>query len=824
MTRRRAATPAWHDFAHEPGDPLHRPAERSSASSRTSSRSPKAGCAAAAARRSSTRSKACSTSSAKRRRAGTTPASPAAEPASASRARSIAPTPLPPTRPRVDAAAGADRRPWRAERRRRPASSAPTRRRRRARRRPTASPTRSTRILFGPRSAPRARRSRRRRSARATGSSSRDARFDSDLFAESRRRRRAGAAAAVDRSPRDLPLRERRRQPELRPPRRPARALAQRADARRARSCWRCCGAALLVLQVAHQFRDSHRRASGRDCGPCSRRWCGWPTARIEPPRRHRRRQRREQRRCTRAVGFDALRPVGRAAQPRRRPAAAAGGRPEPHRRQRPAGRAPRALAPRDFRAAPPARRRRRAAAAARSRRRRAARRRLHGRDLLSLNPPRAPPETMPMAALICGSLAFDTITTFPGRFAEQILPRPAAHPERVVPGADAAPRVRRLRRQHRLQPGRARRRAGGDGRGRQRRRRLPGSGCARGASRPSTCASTTTATRRRRSSSPTATTTRSPPSIPARCSRRTRRRCRRGGDLRIAIIAPDGRDAMLRHAEQLAAAGMPFIFDPGQGLPMFDGAELRAFVDRASWVAVNDYEAEMLCERTGLTLEAMSRSQLRGVVVTLGAEGCDVWQDGARPRVAGRAPPRAVVDPTGCGDAFRAALLYGLERGWPLVRCAELGNRLGALKIAQPRRPESCAGSHASRRADSGLPQVGRPVFRSRRHGPCPVDRRRLSSIGSSAERARPIAACRWWYGRKLAGRRTPAAARATRAASSRRSRRSRPSARSRRSRRSSPFFRLASADAQSSRQRMRELEEAMRRRRAPRASRFRR
>ena len=151
---------------------------------------------------------------------------------------------------------------------------------------------------------------------------------------------------------------------------------------------------------------------------------------------------------------------------------------------------------------------------------------------------------------------------------------------------------------------------------------------------------------------------------------------------LKIGIIAPDGRTAMLDHTSQLAAAQIPFIFDPGQGLPMFDGEELRAFVDRASWVAVNDYEAQMLVERTGRSLEQMSRSHLRGIVVTLGAQGCELWQQGARTAVAGVAATE-VVDPTGCGDAFRAALLYGLERDWSLAACARLGNRLGALKIA---------------------------------------------------------------------------------------------------------------------------------------------
>jgi adenosine kinase len=155
-----------------------------------------------------------------------------------------------------------------------------------------------------------------------------------------------------------------------------------------------------------------------------------------------------------------------------------------------------------------------------------------------------------------------------------------------------------------------------------------------------------------------------------------------RRSDIRIAIIAPDGRDAMLEHATQLSAAGIPFVFDPGQGLPMFDGVELKRFVSQARWVAVNDYEARMLCDRTGESLESLSSSHLAGVVVTLGADGCDVWEQGQRTHVAGVAATE-VVDPTGCGDAFRGALLFGLERGWSLRRCVELGNRIGALKIA---------------------------------------------------------------------------------------------------------------------------------------------
>ncbi|MGJ7608489.1 carbohydrate kinase family protein [Variovorax sp. LT1R20] len=152
--------------------------------------------------------------------------------------------------------------------------------------------------------------------------------------------------------------------------------------------------------------------------------------------------------------------------------------------------------------------------------------------------------------------------------------------------------------------------------------------------------------------------------------------------DIKVGIIAPDGREAMLQHAEQFAAAGIPFVFDPGQGLPMFDGDALKHFVDLASWVVVNDYEGKMLSQRTGWSLAEISK-RVRGLVVTLAAEGCEVWIDGEREHVPG-VMPTAVVEPTGCGDAWRGALLFGLEKEWPLAQCAALGNRIGALKIAQ--------------------------------------------------------------------------------------------------------------------------------------------
>ncbi|ARU05927.1 carbohydrate kinase family protein [Comamonas serinivorans] len=150
---------------------------------------------------------------------------------------------------------------------------------------------------------------------------------------------------------------------------------------------------------------------------------------------------------------------------------------------------------------------------------------------------------------------------------------------------------------------------------------------------------------------------------------------------LRVAILAPDGREATLTHAEQLQAHGVPFVFDPGQGLPMFDGPTLDGLVAKADWITVNDYEARMLCDRLQTNEAELSR-RVRGLVVTLGAQGCTVWEAGQATSVPGVVAD-AVVDPTGCGDAWRGAFLHGLEQGWSLVRCAELGNRIGALKVA---------------------------------------------------------------------------------------------------------------------------------------------
>jgi adenosine kinase len=149
----------------------------------------------------------------------------------------------------------------------------------------------------------------------------------------------------------------------------------------------------------------------------------------------------------------------------------------------------------------------------------------------------------------------------------------------------------------------------------------------------------------------------------------------------RLGIVSPDGKQAMWEHAQQFHALGVPFVFDPGQGLPMFNGEELLQMVEWAQWAALNDYEARMLCDRTGLDLAALSK-RLDGLVVTLADQGCEVWIDGQRQAVPG-VKATQVIDPTGCGDAFRAGLLFALSQGQDLLQAVALGNRMGATKIA---------------------------------------------------------------------------------------------------------------------------------------------
>lgn len=151
--------------------------------------------------------------------------------------------------------------------------------------------------------------------------------------------------------------------------------------------------------------------------------------------------------------------------------------------------------------------------------------------------------------------------------------------------------------------------------------------------------------------------------------------------DIALAIIAPDGKDGMFQHARECHEANIPFMFDPGQGLPMFNGEELMHFIDMASYLAVNDYEAQVLQEKTGLSLSQLAE-KVNALIVTLGAEGSTIYADGqlyAIPSVK----PTAIVDPTGCGDAYRAGLLYGIVRKWDWVTCGRLAATMGAIKIA---------------------------------------------------------------------------------------------------------------------------------------------
>lgn len=149
-----------------------------------------------------------------------------------------------------------------------------------------------------------------------------------------------------------------------------------------------------------------------------------------------------------------------------------------------------------------------------------------------------------------------------------------------------------------------------------------------------------------------------------------------------IGVLAPNGPQGMLRHAEQFAAAGIPFLFDPGQAMPLFDGEALRGFIRGARWVAVNDYESRLLAEKTGWSLEQIA-AEVDALVVTRGAEGSVIHAGGEAIEVAA-AFAEVVEDPTGCGDAYRAGLLYGIAHGLPWREAARMGSVMGALKIAR--------------------------------------------------------------------------------------------------------------------------------------------
>ena len=284
------------------------------------------------------------------------------------------------------------------------------------------------------------------------------------------------------------------------------------------------------------------------------------------------------------------------------------------------------------------------------------------------------------MSAVICGSLAFDTIMSFQGRFSEQILPDqlhilnvsflvPALRREFGGCAGNIAYGLKQL-------GGRPLPMATVGSDGAEYVARLQGLGISTEFIREVADSYTAQAMIMTDRDNNQITAFHPGAMMQAHTVQVTAR-----SDIALGIISPDGRDAMLQHAEQFKAAGIPFVFDPGQGLPMFDGKELANFVELAAWVTVNDYEARLLSDRTGLSCAELSK-RVQGLIVTLGAEGCEVWVAGEKTVV----PPVTaadVLDPTGCGDAFRAALLFGLEKGWPLLKCAELGNRVGAHKIA---------------------------------------------------------------------------------------------------------------------------------------------
>ena len=150
---------------------------------------------------------------------------------------------------------------------------------------------------------------------------------------------------------------------------------------------------------------------------------------------------------------------------------------------------------------------------------------------------------------------------------------------------------------------------------------------------------------------------------------------------IRVGIVSPDGRQGMVEHCRDFAAAGIPFIFDPGQGLPMFSGEELLAMSEGAAAITVNDYEARIFEQKSGRPIDSLVRPG-RVVVVTRGGEGSSVHTAEGRIDVAA-VKPEGLVDPTGCGDAYRAGLLYGMARGWDWRRAAQLASVMGSIKIA---------------------------------------------------------------------------------------------------------------------------------------------
>ncbi len=151
-------------------------------------------------------------------------------------------------------------------------------------------------------------------------------------------------------------------------------------------------------------------------------------------------------------------------------------------------------------------------------------------------------------------------------------------------------------------------------------------------------------------------------------------------GNIRIGIVSPDGKEGMQLHAEQFKELDIPFIFDPGQGMPMFNGEELLQFIEQATWLTLNDYESELMQERTGLSLEDIAK-KVDALIITLGGKGSKIYTKGRCIDIPA-AQPKAILDPTGCGDAYRAGLLYGLLNDLDWEATGRIASLMGAIKI----------------------------------------------------------------------------------------------------------------------------------------------
>jgi len=150
---------------------------------------------------------------------------------------------------------------------------------------------------------------------------------------------------------------------------------------------------------------------------------------------------------------------------------------------------------------------------------------------------------------------------------------------------------------------------------------------------------------------------------------------------IRLAIVSPDGRQGRVEHSRDLAHAKIPYVLDPGQGLPMFSGEDLREMLAGARCLTVNDYEAKLVEQKTGKAMDELAKG-VEAIVVTRGAEGSDIFAGGQRIHVPAVSPD-SLVDPTGCGDAYRGGLLYGMSRGWAWGKCGRLASLMGSIKIA---------------------------------------------------------------------------------------------------------------------------------------------